>query len=405
MAQDEPIISNRGPRPGWPESRAVVGPTGSTGLQGFSGYSGFAGVPSSSGYSGLSGYSGPSGYSGYSGGPSGYSGYSGISGGPSGFSGYSGSGISGYSGASSASGYSGYSGYSSTSGYSGYSSISGLSGYSGYSGFSGFSGYSAYSGYSGSSIRTSNTISYQWNTSTANADPGSGKISANAAPASAILLHLSATDQNSNSLTNLFTNWNNPPGAIITVYDQGSPLNYAVYDVLSFTNNGSYWDLSVKELYASGSFTNNLAVRVNFDPRSDSPQNSQSRPGNPSGTTSLTLVMMGLAGALTPLVSGNVLIIVSGTISNSLTTDGAKTQLYWNTGSAPTNGQALIGNPVSGAVQFIASANAQKVPFSVNAVITGLTAGTAIWIDLALAAITAGTANVYDISMSAIELP
>jgi hypothetical protein len=44
------------------------------------------------------------------------------------------------------------------------------------------------------------------------------------------------------------------------------------------------------------------------------------------------------------------------------------------------------------------------VPFTCVALLTGLTVGTAIWIDLALAAITSGTATVYDLCVCAFEL-
>ena len=130
----------------------------------------------------------------------------------------------------------------------------------------------------------------------------------------------------------------------------------------------------------------------------------QATPGAPTGTSSTTAVMMGLAAALTPVVSGRVLIVVSGTIYNaSAIADGGKVQLYYGTGTAPANAASLTGTAVGSQPVYIAATTAEKAPFSVQSVVTGLVLGTAIWIDLSLAAITGGTANVANLSVSAIE--
>ena len=138
---------------------------------------------------------------------------------------------------------------------------------------------------------------------------------------------------------------------------------------------------------------------------SATPAFSQATPGNPTGTASTVGVMMGLAGAITPAISGTVLLMVSGTIFNpTAIADGGKVQLRYGTGSAPANAASLTGTAVGGLVQFIASTTAEKVPFAVQAVVTGLTASTTYWIDVGLAAITGGTATISDVSVSAVEL-
>ncbi len=135
------------------------------------------------------------------------------------------------------------------------------------------------------------------------------------------------------------------------------------------------------------------------------PQNAQSAPGNPTGTASTTGVMMGLAGAITPEVTGNILVILSGDITNGTTGDGAKVQARTGTGTAPSNAAALTGTVCGGLVQYTpVAAGADKVPFSLNCIVSGLTVGTAIWIDAGLAAITGGTASVADLSLTAHEL-
>jgi hypothetical protein len=130
----------------------------------------------------------------------------------------------------------------------------------------------------------------------------------------------------------------------------------------------------------------------------------QATPGDPTGATNTTGTMMGLAGAITPVRTGIVLIQISGTIANATAiADGGKVQIRYGTGTVPSNGNTLMGTAVGGQVNYITATTAEKAPFSLNAIVSGLTLGTAIWIDLALAAVTGGTATVKNISISAIE--
>ena len=66
-------------------------------------------------------------------------------------------------------------------------------------------------------------------------------------------------------------------------------------------------------------------------------------PSNPTGTTSLTGVMMGLAGAITPAVTGKLRFTITGSGNNSTAGDGWIVQLRYGTGAAPANGGALAG--------------------------------------------------------------
>jgi hypothetical protein len=133
----------------------------------------------------------------------------------------------------------------------------------------------------------------------------------------------------------------------------------------------------------------------------------QSTPADPTTTTSTTGVMMGLAGSITPSKSGTILIVISGDIDNNTSGDGAQVQIRTGTGAAPANGAALTGTTRGGLVKVLTPTNnagtTARVPFALNCLITGLTVGTAYWIDISLAAITGGTARVRDISISATE--
>ena len=130
----------------------------------------------------------------------------------------------------------------------------------------------------------------------------------------------------------------------------------------------------------------------------------QSSPGNPTGTTSATAVMMGLAGSIKLQGSGRILIMLSGDISNDTTADGATCRLRYGTGAAPANAAAATGTAVGNTVSFTALTGVLTVPFAQQVVVSGLTVGTTYWVDAAVAAVTAGTASISNLSLSVVEL-
>ena len=118
--------------------------------------------------------------------------------------------------------------------------------------------------------------------------------------------------------------------------------------------------------------------------------------------------MMGLAATITPTITGKILIIISGDFDNNTGDDGAQVQIRTGTGTAPLNGAALTGTTRGGLVKMVVTASGgsatTRVPFSLNSIVSALTLGTSVWVDISLAAITGGTARVRDISVSIIEL-
>lgn len=134
----------------------------------------------------------------------------------------------------------------------------------------------------------------------------------------------------------------------------------------------------------------------------------QATPADPTGTTNTTGVMMGLAGSITPAVSGRLLICINGNLTNSAGTagNGAKTQIRYGTGAAPSNGAALTGTACGSLQQSVlerAVANDLQT-FCVLCIVPNLPIGTPIWIDLSLAAVSAGTALAKSLNVMAMEL-
>jgi hypothetical protein len=129
----------------------------------------------------------------------------------------------------------------------------------------------------------------------------------------------------------------------------------------------------------------------------------QATPSNPTGAT--TGAMMGLAGTVTPVNTGRVAITVSGDCFNAgAIADGVTIAIRTGTGSAPANAAALTGTIRGTTLNYVTATTAEKAPFSLSALVTGLTIGTAVWIDLGVANITGGTATVENITIVAVEV-
>ena len=137
---------------------------------------------------------------------------------------------------------------------------------------------------------------------------------------------------------------------------------------------------------------------------------SNTQPANPSATASATLVMMGLAAALTPTGSGKVLVTVTGSAFTNTAAVFGNFGGRYGTGTAPVNGAAVTGTRFGAGADpnFRAPSIGSTVPaqIALTDVITGLTLGTAYWFDLALSTSNASdTAQVQNVSISVTELP
>ena len=128
---------------------------------------------------------------------------------------------------------------------------------------------------------------------------------------------------------------------------------------------------------------------------------------NPTGTTSTSIVMMGLGTTckLTPVSSTRIWIGLNFIVQNTVGADGVQVQLRFGTGTAPANGAAATGtlitstlgaNPVN-----VASAFQSATPFGLA---LSLTPGTAYWFDIGLSALSGGTASMSNVTCTAYEM-
>lgn len=133
----------------------------------------------------------------------------------------------------------------------------------------------------------------------------------------------------------------------------------------------------------------------------------QSEPSDPTGTSSSTGVMMGIAVSFSPTATGKILVILSGdmgTTSGSGSAGPEIKQIRYGTGDAPANGDALTGTAVGGEPASSID-HSGGTPFSVQAVVIGLSTDSTFWFDFGLAEIGLGTGSARNVSMTIVELP
>jgi len=113
--------------------------------------------------------------------------------------------------------------------------------------------------------------------------------------------------------------------------------------------------------------------------------------------------MMGLGSTckLTPVYSTRILLHFNGAFNNTSSGVQDTISLRWGTGTAPANAAALSGTVLI-SLPYLTAAASPASGFSQEAIITGLSAGTAYWFDLGLAA-GSGTAALSSITCTAME--
>jgi hypothetical protein len=130
----------------------------------------------------------------------------------------------------------------------------------------------------------------------------------------------------------------------------------------------------------------------------------QASPSNPTGTTSTTPVMAGLGGTchITPVYSGRIKVEFIATVGNSTSGATVTNTVRFGTGTAPANGVAATGTQVGTGVAYTAPASNYNEPIFNGGIITGLSTGTAYWLDIT-EAVSTGTGSYINVSCNAME--
>jgi hypothetical protein len=135
------------------------------------------------------------------------------------------------------------------------------------------------------------------------------------------------------------------------------------------------------------------------------PQNVQFTGGTFS-TTSTVGVMAGASSGvtrITPQVTGNIMIIITGMVLNSTIGDGTSIQIRYGTGNGPAPVAALTGTTIGVYKNFVASTAAGQQGFACCGYLTGATLGTALYIDAGIKVVTGGTGTFSGVDFVAYE--
>lgn len=128
-------------------------------------------------------------------------------------------------------------------------------------------------------------------------------------------------------------------------------------------------------------------------------------PGSPGSTTSTIQVMAGVGGTctITPVSSTRLYIRITGNASNSNAGIGTLMQARYGTGAAPANGAAATGTTLGAQLSGVSHAANNVFPFTIGGIATGLSPGTAYWIDVGFGAGT-NTSSLTNLTCVAYEL-
>jgi len=104
---------------------------------------------------------------------------------------------------------------------------------------------------------------------------------------------------------------------------------------------------------------------------------------------------MGLGSTLklTPTFSGTVIIKLDSEAKNTIDGNGIQFEIFYGTGSAPSNGSLTTGTQVGPTFERDFWGKNATVGFSTNLTITGLTVGTPYWFDIALKSLGSGSSD------------
>jgi hypothetical protein len=127
---------------------------------------------------------------------------------------------------------------------------------------------------------------------------------------------------------------------------------------------------------------------------------------NPVGTSSSTLVMMGLGITFTPSDGETrAVVLLDAQITNSSNNGTSNAQLYYGSGAPPANGDVTTGTAIGGPIAFIAtSGGGAYTPFSQSGLLPGLTPNTTYWIDLAMSSSGTSVASVQSVDVTIFSL-
>lgn len=133
-------------------------------------------------------------------------------------------------------------------------------------------------------------LAYLFNTATSG-DPSAGKLLLNnGTVASSTVLHISETDADTNGIAALLATWDdadNPVRGTLIIRAETDPTIWAAFQISGdLTDAGSYNTFPITHVASAGTFTNDLAVRVEFSRSGD-----EGAVGSSGATASIGIIL------------------------------------------------------------------------------------------------------------------
>lgn len=303
------------------------------------------------------------------------------------------------------------------------------------------------------------TIPYTFSTAVTNSDPGAGGLKLNnATQGSATIIRMSYTDALGADWTNVIKSLADSTSTVVgsvRLVSAADPTKYILFSLSSVSDQTTYNNLTVVFVGQSGAnpLTNATAIYFTFSRTGDkgttgptgptggtgaAGATGPTGPTGPTGGTGGTGAagatgptgptgpagsfastqstptnkaaiasgqMVGLAGAITPAVTGKVLVTIDGTVAGSVLGATVQGTMLYGTGTAPANGAGITGTATGQSVNNNALVLNAPVTFSLTRRITGLTLTVPIWIDIYGATNGGSTYTLADITITAVEYP
>lgn len=125
-------------------------------------------------------------------------------------------------------------------------------------------------------------------------------------------------------------------------------------------------------------------------------------PTAPTGATSTVMMGLGASCKITPAVTGRVLVTFYQNVFHSAVGGSVQIQLYYGTGTAPSNGAAATGTAYGSNPGMEQATAPFFTTVTITAVITGLTPGTPYWFDEKMTT-SGGTGGLSQITCNGLE--
>lgn len=167
---------------------------------------------------------------------------------------------------------------------------------------------------------TSAGLKYTYSTTTTAADPGAGFLRLNNATISSVTaLYISETDGDANAIGAFLATWDDSTNTIkgtITIRSVADPTVFAVFNATALVDNGAWDTITITHLTSGGTWTNAMAVTVEFARAGDVGATGATGPAGADGMLPAITTYSGIStGSIADGATANISVTTMGKIA------------------------------------------------------------------------------------------